>query len=137
MKTSWKLLKKIEKGEKIIESRWYTMKKAPWDIVHKGDTIYFKNSGEFVTIKAKVAKVLQFSNLNPEKINKILREYGKDDGISEDKIPYYFELFKEKKYCILMYLKNVKKIEPFEINKKGFGAMSAWISIPDIKLVKK
>jgi len=51
-------------------------------------------------------------------------------------VPRYLDLFKNKKYCILIYLKNPEKVEPFEINKAGFGAMSAWITIPSVDSIK-
>jgi ASC-1-like (ASCH) protein len=136
MKKSWRLTDKILCGEKKIESRWYKSKYPPWDKIKEGEFIYFKDSGEPVSIKAEVEKVLQFSNLNPEEVKKILEEYGKDDGIAEDKIAEFFELFKDKNYCMLIFLKNPQKIEPFNINKKGFGIMSAWICVDDIDVLK-
>jgi len=49
----------------------------------------------------------------------------------------FFERFKDKRYCILMFLRNPTEINPFDINKAGFGAMSAWIAIDDISKIKK
>lgn len=128
MKKSWGMIPRILNGEKTIESRWYKTKRAPWGKITAGETVYFKNSGESVTVKATVAKVLQFKNLNPEKIRGILEKFGKEDGIEKEKIPFFAKLFTDKKYCILIFLKNPKKVQPFEINKKGFGAMCAWIT---------
>jgi hypothetical protein len=136
MKKSWHLTEKILSGEKIIESRWYLHKVQPWNRINEDEEIYFKNTGEPVTLKATVEKVLQFENLTPDKIKEILLQYGKEDGLGStwhDYEPYY-ELFKDKKYCILIYLKNVQKILPFNINKKGFGAMAAWITFESEKL---
>ncbi len=137
MKKSWGLTEKILNGQKKIESRWYSTRRAPWDKIKAGETIYFKDSGEPVTIKARVAKVLQFADLTPKKVKKILDKYGRDDGIEKEKIPEFFARFKNKKYCLLIFLKNPIKIKPFEIDKTGFGAMSAWITIDDIKKIKK
>jgi len=137
MKKSWKLTEKILTGEKKIESRWYASKYAPWDRIKKGETVYFKDSGEPVTIKAEVEKVTQFEDLTPEKVKEILQTRGEEDGIQAEQIPYYFELFKDKKYCMLIYLKNAQKIKPFEINKKGFGMMAAWLTVPDINTIRK
>lgn len=39
---------------------------------------------------------------------------------------------KNKKYCLLIFLKNPEKVEPFEINKTGFGMMSAWLTAENI-----
>jgi len=129
MRESWGLTEKILTREKNIESRWYQTRRAPWDKIKKGDVVYFKNSGEPVTIKAEVGKVLQFSHLTRAKVKEILKKYGKDDGLTKENIPEFFSRFKDKKYCILIFLKNPRNVKPFEINKKGFGAMSSWITV--------
>jgi hypothetical protein len=108
MKKSWGLLPKIISGEKVIESRWYQSKHSPWGTIEKGDAVYFKNSGEPVSVRAGVAKVLSFSDLTPKKVKEILDRYGQDDGIEESKMPDFFKLFKNKKYCLLIFLKNVE-----------------------------
>lgn len=136
MRKSWGLTQKVLSGEKKIESRWYKSRRAPWDKIKSGDVVYFKDSGEPVKIKTEVEKVLQFSDLTPERAEEILDEYGRLDGI-EKEIPKFFELFKDKKYCMLIFLKNPKEIEPFEIDKSGFGAMSAWITVPSVDDIKK
>lgn len=94
--------------------------------------MYFKDSGEPVTIKAGVEKVLQFSDLTPEGVEEILNKYAKDDGIKKCDTPSFYERFRNKKYCLLIFLKNPQRIEPFEINKKGFGMISAWLAIENI-----
>lgn len=132
MKKSWGMLPKILSGEKTIESRWYKTKRAPWGKIAIGDTVYFKNSGEPVTVKARVVRVLQFADLTPIRIIGVLREFGERDGIPKDKTSYFAELFRDKKYCLLIFLKNPQKVKPFEISKKGFGAMAAWISVNSI-----
>lgn len=136
MRKSWGLTQKILSGQKKIESRWYKVKFSPWDKIKSGEFVYFKDSGEPVTIKTEVEKVIQFSDLTPEKVKEILYQYGQADGLGIDKIPEFFAMFKNKKYCMLIFLKNPQKIEPFEIDKSGFGAMSAWISVNDINRIK-
>lgn len=136
MKKSWGLTQKILSGQKKIESRWYKIKYAPWDRIKSDQIIYFKDSGAPVTVKAKVDKVIQFSDLTPEKVRGILYKYGQADRLGIDKISDFFEMFKDKKYCILIFLKNPQKIEPFEIDKSGFGAMSAWISVDNVNRIK-
>lgn len=137
MRPAWGLLPKILSGEKIIESRWYKNKSAPWGKINPGDTIYFKDSGKQVTLKAKVKKVLTFENLTTNEVSDILEKYGKEDGIPKEQINFYFDLFKNKNYCLLIYLDKVQKVKPFDINKKGFGAMAAWICLEDISKIKK
>ena len=137
MKKSWGLTQKILSGQKKIESRWYKSKYPPWDKIKAGEIVYFKDSGDPVTIKTEVDRIIQISDLTPGKVREILEKYGKGDGLGIDEIPKFFEMFKEKKYCVLIFLKNPEKIEPFEINKKGFGMMSAWLTVDDVNKLRK
>lgn len=137
MRKSWGLTQKILSGQKKIESRWYSVKYKPWNKIREGETVYFKDSGEPVKLKAEVGKVVQFTDLTSERVKEILDKYGNDDGLEKEKIPEFFERFKNKKYCMLIFLKNPQKIEPFEIDKTGFGAMSAWIIVNNINNIKK
>lgn len=136
MKKSWGLVPKILSGEKKIESRWYKNKYSPWGKIKEGERVYFKDSGSLVSLKAEVEKVLQFSDLDELKVREILEKYAKDDGIEQDK-EKFFEMFKKKNYCMLIFLKYPEKIEPFKIDKKGFGAMAAWLCVDDINKIKK
>ena len=137
MRKSWWLTQKILNGQKKIESRWYSVKYRPWDRIKAGEAIYFKDSGEPIKLKAEVSKVMQFANLTPNRVKEILNEYGGDNGLENDKIPEFFERFKDKKYCMLIFLKNPQEIEQFEIDKSGFSAMSAWITVENISKIKR
>ncbi|TSD03460.1 MAG: hypothetical protein Athens071416_141 [Parcubacteria group bacterium Athens0714_16] len=136
MKKSWGFVPKILSGEKTIESRWYQTRRVPWGVITSDDVVYFKNSGEPITVQVVVSSCIQFSDLTPIKITKILNKYHKEIGILKKEKDDFFEKIKDKKYCILVFIKKPKKIKPFEINKKGFGMMSAWISVDDINMLK-
>lgn len=137
MKKSWGLTQKILTGQKKIESRWYKARYPPWGKIKTGDIVYFKDSGAPITIKAEVDRVLQFDNLTPNKIKEILDGYGEHDGLEASDLPRYFELFKDKKYCMLIFLRNVQKTMPFEIDKTGFGTMAAWLTMPSIDAIRR
>jgi len=137
MKKSWGLTDKVLTGDKTVESRWYKVKYAPWNRIKSGDTIYFKDSGEPVAVKARVTKVLQFDNLTPEKTRQILARYGKADLGTSEIIPEIMKYVSGKNYCIFVFFDNVEKIQPFEIDKKGYGMMSAWIVVDNINKLKK
>ncbi|PIR43403.1 hypothetical protein COV24_03080 [candidate division WWE3 bacterium CG10_big_fil_rev_8_21_14_0_10_32_10] len=136
----YNFIQKILAKEKTIESRWYKTKRAPWDKIKKGDVVYFKETGMPVSAIATVSKIIQFSDLNNGKIKEIYIKYGgritADYTNSINKIKMMGEFTKNKKYCILVFLKNPKKIEPFNINKMGFGNSCAWICTEDIKTTK-
>lgn len=132
------LLQDILGGTKTIESRWYVNKVSPWDKVKSDDTIYFKESGCPVTAKARVGGVIQFDNLDETKILTIITKYGKyiapRSSIEDFKLWGKKQI--KKRYCILIFLENVAKIEPFNIDKTGFGISSAWLAVGDISKVK-
>jgi ASC-1-like (ASCH) protein len=139
MRKSWGLTAKILSGEKTIESRWYKNRYKPWGQIAAGDIVYFKDSGEPVTIKTTVSKVLQLDGLTPKKVKKLLNKYAKADGLGMEKkkINRYYHLFKNKKYCLIIFLKKPQKIKPFDIDKTGFGAMASWLIIDKINNYKK
>jgi len=149
MKKSWGLIPKIISGEKTIESRWYKSKIAPWDRINVGDVVYFKNSGENITVKATVSKVQQFdlkalaenslfalAKTKQEIVEDIYNKYGKDIGLEVLNREELINTNLNKNYCILVFLKSPKKINPFRINKTGFGCSCAWITINDISRLK-
>ena len=129
------LLSKILSGEKTIESRWYKSKITPWGCIKSGDVIYFKDSGEPVTVKATASEVLQFY-LPQTNIIQLLERYSPEICFTTKNIQELTDWCNQRKYCILVRLQNVQQIPPFQINKKGFGMMAAWITISDINVIK-
>ena len=103
MKKSWGLTEKILTGEKTVESRQHKSRYAPWNRIKPGDTVYFKDSGEPVPVRAEVVKVLQFDNLTAEKTEQILSEYGKADLGTNHIMPEVREYVSGKNYCVLAY----------------------------------
>jgi hypothetical protein len=128
MNPRWGLIEKILSGEKTIESRWLVHKSAPWLKVFAGDKVHFKNSGGPVVAMAEVEKVEYIDELTKEKSARIIKELGHDMCIKE--VP------EGKNYCVLMWLKNPRLVEPFWINKKGFGSAAAWLCVEEVKKVK-
>ncbi len=135
---SRKLLDKILSGQKTIESRRYKTRRDSLNNIQSWDTVFFKNSGELVQIKATVSKVLQFSNLSESQRADLVSIYGGPGKIcftssSQDVVART----QGKKYCILVFLSNPQSITPFDIDKTWFGISSARICIDDIEKIKK
>jgi len=128
-----KLLDLIISGKKTIESRWYEYKRTPYQNISAGEIVYFKEVGEPVIAKALVDQVLFFDQLDEVKIRSILEKYGKHIGIPISSTSKYVG----KNYCTLVFLSKARKIEPFHINKKGFGSMAAWITVKTIEDIKE
>ena len=134
MKKSWGLLPKILTGEKKIESRWYLTKCEAWGKVKPRDTVYFKDSGEPITVKAKAAKVLEFADLKPVKVKVIIAKWGA--GFGSQDLEQFYQWAKEKNYCVLIFLENPEAVRPFQVDKAGFGAARAWLTIKNIATIK-
>lgn len=132
----WKLLDRILSGQKQIESRWYVNKITPWNRIKTNDVIFFKESGDQVKAKATVKKVLQFDSLDRNKISNIIDNYGKQIAFRETNKDKLIDSHLKKNYCILIFLENVEKIKPFNINKEGYGLMSAWITLDSINHIR-
>lgn len=139
MKKSWGLLPKILTGKKKLESRWYMSRYAPWGKINTGDAVYFKNSGEPVTVKVLVARVLAYENLTPEKVGGILQKYGTADGLGIETGDFekFYALFKNKRYCLLIFLRDAGEVGPFNIDKTGFGAMAGWLTFENMEDLEK
>lgn len=124
-----KYIRKILDEHKIIESRWSNNTGAPYKKIKINDSIYFKESGGKVLVKAKVQKRLFFSDLNIKKNKELFDKFN--DKIKAESS--YFNNIKNRKYCTLVFLKNVNKIAPFNI-KRSYGV--AWIVVKDIDELK-
>lgn len=134
MNKSWRLIPKILSGEKTIESRWYQTKRSPWDRIQQGDTVFFKNSGELIIAQAEVSQVMQFELEDVEDAEQIIKKYGKEICLV-DTGPKTWG--KKLRYCILIRLCNPQEVtKPFSINKTGFGAGAAWVTVKDINAIK-
>jgi len=136
MKKEWRLIEKILSGEKILETRWYKNKYAPWDKIKNGEMIYFKDSGKGVSVKAIIKRVQQYEIRDEKQRNDIIEKVWKDDlGERGDK-NILENYSKGKRYCIVIYFYKAEEVKSFNINKKGFGNMASWICLHNINKVK-
>lgn len=108
-------------GEKTIESRW-SMNKVALQKVNVGDKILLKLTGNPVTATAR-AKAVKYYELTPELVEQIRLKYGKQIGT--DKFEDWSSTLK-KKYCTLIWLEDVKIIEPMQVPRSN-GA--GWIVV--------
>lgn len=110
----------ILSGEKTIESRWSQNRIAPFDKVCIGDDILFKITGKPVSAIAKV-KDVKYYVLTPNMADDIKKKYGKKIGINKFD---NWESVRNKKYCTLIWLEDVKSINPLNVPRSN-GA--GWI----------
>ena len=83
--------------------------------------MYFKNASGPVIAVAEIEKVRQFEK--------------KDFDKARELFPTADEWARGKNYCVLMWLKNPKKVKPFKIDKSGFGSAAAWLCYSSSPLI--
>jgi ASC-1-like (ASCH) protein len=105
----------ILKGEKTIESRFSKNKISPFNKVTAGETVYLKESGKDILTSFDIERVAYYDNLTSEKVGLIRDKY--DDQINAP--DSYWDRKLNSNYGTLMWIKNVKRIRPIKISKKG------------------
>ena len=105
-------------GHKIVESRFTRTHRAPFGRISNGDKIFLKQSSGPVCGAASVSAVKQFEDLTPTKVLHIKKRYNHliraGDQFWQSKI--------DSKFGLLVWLKDVKRIEPIQIDKKDWRA---------------
>ena len=108
----------ILEGRKKVESRFTITKRSPFGQIFAGDKIFLKLSSGPVRATAKVSAVKSFQNLTPRKIFEIKAKYnhlimGNDE---------YWQSKSDCRFGLLVWLKDIKAIEPVRIDKKDWRA---------------
>jgi len=69
-----------------------------------------------------------------DEVKAIIKKHGKQICLVNTKLETWGKM---PKYCILMKIEKAKEIKkPFDINKKGFGVGSTWITLGNINEIK-
>jgi hypothetical protein len=116
-------LRKIVDGSKTIESRFSTIRCAPYNSIVPGETILFKLPGGPILARAQAESVLFFDNLHGDSINQIARRYGEALALE----PGFLERRQNARYCTLILLNNVTRTEPLRIQKRD---RRGWVVLP-------
>lgn len=111
----------ILNGRKRIESRFSTTKRPAFGRVLPGDTLFLKLSAGPVCATATVAAVGDFDNLTPQKMLQLKLQHNRYI-IGTDE---YWQSKCDSKFGLLVWLKDVRPIEPVRIQKKDWRAWSS------------
>ncbi len=111
-------LDKILDGSKTVELRLTKTAVPPFGCAAAGDILFLKESSGPVCAVAQVSAVKQVSSLNPSKIAQLKNQYN-DLVCGEDD---YWQFKSDSQFAVLLWLKNVKSIEPVRIYKKDWRA---------------
>ena len=105
-------------GRKTIESRFMVRPVAPMGKLAAGDTLYLKASAGAVAGIAKVSSFKEFRDLNFADIQKLKRDYNKFIMGTDE----FWSSLTQKKCAVLVWLTDVRRIEPVRIQKKDWRA---------------
>jgi len=117
-------LEAILGGRKTIESRLSKTRHSPFGQVRAGDKLFLKQSSGPVCAIATAAAVKKYENLTPEQIFKLKERYNDQIKGSDE----YWQSKMGCKFAFLVWLEDVKSIEPVRINKKDWRA---WVVLTE------
>jgi ASC-1-like (ASCH) protein len=117
-------LKAILEGRKKIELRLTRSRRHGFGHVFAGDKLFIKESSGPVCATATVEAVKNYQNLTPEKILEIKQQYNHQIGGNDE----YWHSKMDSKFAFLVWLKDVKSIEPMRIRKKDWRA---WVVLSE------
>ncbi len=123
---------KILNGSKSIELRLLKAAFPPFNSVTVGDRLFLKESSGPVCAVAQVSAVKQFNDLTPAKIIGLKTEYN-HLILGDDE---YWKFKSDSRFAVLVWLKNVKRINPHRIYKKDWRAWVVLKEHDDFGLLK-
>jgi ASC-1-like (ASCH) protein len=117
-------LEAILDGRKQIESRFTKTKRYAFGRVLPGDKLFLKISSGPVCAVATVEAVKNFENLTPEQIAEIKQQYNNYVRGTDE----YWHSRTNCRFGFLVWLKDVRAIEPVRIRKKDWRA---WVVLTE------
>ena len=118
-------------GRKTVESRFMKTERAPFGKIATGDRLFFKASSGPVRATGRAGKVMDFENLTPKRVERIKRTYnGRIVGSEE-----YWAEKSGSKCGVLVWLEEVKAIEPVWIDKRDWRAWVVLMAEKDFGLL--
>lgn len=119
-------------GTKRIESRFTKTRRYTFGRILLGDKLFLKVSSGPVCAIATVAAVKNFDNLTPKQILELKQRYNHYIGGSEK----YWHSKMSCTFGFLVWLKDVRAIEPVRIRKKDWRAWVVLTEKEDFGLLK-
>ncbi len=129
-----KELENLISGIKTTIIRGAMGRKLPHGRVDVGDRLFFiRNNGEgLIQAKAQVKDVLHSEKMDPDTSINLLQKHL--TALCLDK--RMEKRFSGKRYLVLISIHNFEQVNPFEIDRSGYGNMDDWLPVGDIDTVK-
>jgi len=127
-------LEKMLAGIKIMLVRGAAGRKLPHGRVQPGDRLFFiQNNGEGrVRASSVVTMVFQSPKLSPAESCQII--FANQDSLQLT--PQEVQRWAGKRYLVLIGVDKIRRLNPFEIDRRGFGNMDDWLPVEDINRIK-
>jgi hypothetical protein len=121
-------------GTKKMVIRGATGRKLPYGRVNEGDVLYFINNNAEGVIKSKgiVDFVLNSVKMTKDESIALVEQYQSELTLTNVQI----KRWAGKRYLVLIRVKDVTSVEPFEIDKSDYGNMDDWLLVEDIERVR-
>jgi len=119
-------LELILSGRKTIELRLSRGRSPLVGRVHRGDGLFLKASAGAVCARAKVMNIKYYKTLTPSLIARIKQQYN-DRIMGADAV---WESMMDRKSGLLVWLRDIRRIEPIRIEKKDWRA---WVVLKEGK----
>jgi hypothetical protein len=126
-------LEKLLAGEKTMIVRGGMGRKLPYGRVQPGDRLYFiqNNAESMVPASALADKVVNSEKLTEEQSVKLLETNQRKLNLT----PEQFKRWAGKRYLVLIEVEDIQSVEPFAIDRSGYGNMDDWLPVETIENV--
>lgn len=121
-------------GKKIMIIRGATGRKMPYGRVNQDDILYFINNNAegLILAKARVKSVFNSDKLTEAESVRLVEKHQDKLQLSKKQQARWGG----KRYLVLIEVSNVKKVEPFQIDKSDYANMDDWLPIEQIEKVQ-
>jgi len=127
-------LENLLDGTKTTIIRGAAGRKMPYGRVNPGDVLYLINNNAegLIRAKAKVKNVFTSEKMTKEDSIQLVSDNHERLQLT----PHQKKRWAGKRYLVLIEVSEVSEIEPFSIDKNGYGNMDDWLPVEDIRQVK-
>ena len=127
-------LEKLLDGTKTTIIRGAAGRKMPYGRVNPGDVLYLINNNAegLIRAKTKVKNVFNSEKMTQEDSIQLLSDNQEKLQLT----PHQKKRWAGKRYLVLIEVSEASEIEPFSIDKSGYGNMDDWLPVEDIRQVK-
>ncbi len=129
-----KELENLLSGKKTMVIRGAAGRKLPYGRVRTGDILFFINNNAEGVVRAQavVKSVINSEPLCADESKKLIDSHQECLQLTDSQL----KRWSGKRYLVLIEVENVQLLEPFPIDKSGYGNMDDWLPVENINQVR-